>query len=62
MNLVDIGSVFVGRLAHVNARVFGERVENVQRDEAKVVHRPKTMTYNSDDTTLSVNKLNTAGN
>jgi len=43
--LVDVGAVFVGGFAHVDARVLGVRVENVQRHETEVVHRPETMTY-----------------
>ena len=44
MDLVDIRSVLVGRFAHVDARVLGVRVENVECHETKIVHRPESMT------------------
>ena len=47
LDLVDVRAVSVGRFAHVDARVLGIRVENVERDETKVVHRPEAMTYNT---------------
>ena len=45
LDLVDVRAVSVGRFAHVDARVFRVGVQDVERHETKVVHRPETMTY-----------------
>ena len=55
MNLIYIRAVFVGRLAHVDAGVLGESVQNVQCDKTEVIHRPETVTYSS-HVTVNVNR------
>jgi len=45
LNLVYVRAVSVCRFTHVDARVFGVRVEYIQGDESEIVHWPETMSY-----------------